>query len=45
MCLEKYNFNKNIDVYSNNSYHVDSDEEYYDEKWIDSFLATIRKIR
>ena len=27
--LEKYNFNKDIDICSNNSYYVDSDEEYY----------------
>ena len=44
MLLEKYNFNKDIEVYSNNSYYADSDEEYYDEKFIDLFLETIRKI-
>ena len=43
MLLEKYNFNKDIEVYSNNSYYADSDEEY-DEKFIDLFLETIRKI-
>ena len=31
--LEKYNFNKDIEIHSNNNpYYVDSDEEYYDEK-------------
>ena len=44
MVLEKYNFNKDIEVYSNNSYYADSDEEYYDEKFRDLFLETIRKI-
>ena len=27
-----YNFNKVIEICSNNSYYVDSDEEYYDKK-------------
>ena len=40
MFLEKYNFNKDIEIYSNNSYYVDSDEEY-----VDLFLETIRKMR
>ena len=44
MVLEKYNFNKDIEVYSNNSYYADSDEEYDDEKFRDLFLETIRKI-
>ena len=43
--LEKYNFNKDIEIYSNNSYYVDSDEEYYDEEYVDLFLETIRKMR
>ena len=30
--LEKYNFNKDIEIYSNNFYLVNSDEEYHDEK-------------
>ena len=30
--LPNYNFNKDIEIYSNNSYYVDSDEEYYDER-------------
>ena len=31
--LEKYNFNKDIEIHSNNNpYYVDSDEEYFDEK-------------
>ena len=42
--LEKYNFNKDIEIYSNNSYCIDSDKEYYDEKQISLFLETIRKI-
>ena len=42
--LEKYNFNKDIEIYSNNSYYIDSDKEYYDEKEIFLFLETIRKI-
>ena len=42
--LEKYIFNKDIKIYSNNSYYVDSDEEYYDKKCIDLFLESIRKI-
>ena len=42
--LEKYNFNKDIEIYSNNSYYIDSDKEYYDEKQISLFLETIRKI-
>ena len=45
MFLEKYNFNKDIEIYSNNSYYVDSDEEYYDEEYVDLFLETIRKMR
>ena len=28
MFLEKYSFNKDIEINSNNSYYVDSDEEY-----------------
>ena len=44
MFLEKCYFNKDIEIYSKNSYYVDSDEEYYDEKFIDLFLETIRKI-
>ena len=44
MVLEKYNVNKDIEVYSNNSYYADSDEEYDDEKFRDLFLETIRKI-
>ena len=36
--LEKYNFDNDIEVYSNNSYCVDFDEECYDEKCIDLFL-------
>ena len=39
--LEKYDFNKNR-ICSNYSYYEDSDEEYYDEKYIDLFLETIR---
>ena len=39
-----YNFNKDTEVYSNNSSYVDSDEEYYDEKCMNLFLETIRKI-
>ena len=42
--LEKYDFNKDVDIYSDNSYYVDSDEEYYHEKWRDFFLETIGKI-
>ena len=44
MFLEKYYFNKGIEVYSNNSYYVESEEEYYDEKCIVLFLEAIRKI-
>ena len=44
MLLEKYYFNKDIEIYSNNSYYVEPDEEYYDEKCIDLFLETIRKV-
>ena len=29
--LEKNIFNKDIEIYSNNSSYVDSDKEYYDE--------------
>ena len=36
--LEKYNF------HSNNFYYEDSAEKCYDEKCIDLFLETIRKI-
>ena len=35
--LEKYNFNESIEIYSNYSYYVDSD----DEKHIDLFLETM----
>ena len=42
MFLEKYNFNKGREIYSNNSYNVDSDGGYYDEKCIDLFLETIK---
>ena len=42
--LEKYYFDKDIEIYSNNSYYVESDEKYYDKKCIDLFLETIRKI-
>ena len=44
MLLEKYYFNKDIEIYSNNSYYVESDEEYYEGKCRDLFLETIRKI-
>ena len=45
MFLEKYNnFNKDIEIYCNNSYNVDSDEGYYDEKCAGLFLETARKI-
>ena len=43
MILEKYYFNNDIEIYSNNSYYVESDKEYYDKKCIDLFLATIKK--
>ena len=36
--LEKYSFDKDIEMYSNNSYFVESDEEYYNEKCIDLFI-------
>ena len=42
--LEEYDFNKDTEIYSNNSYYVDSDEEYYDEECIDLFLETLTKI-
>ena len=42
--LEKYYFNKDIETYSNKSYYLEPDEEYYDEKCIDLFLGTKRKI-
>ena len=42
--LEKYYFDKDIEIYSNNSYYVESDEEYYEGKCRDLFLETIRKI-
>ena len=32
------------EIYSTNAYYVGSDEEYYDEKCIDLFLETKRKI-
>ena len=44
LVLEKYNFDNGIEVYSNNSYYVDFYAEYYDEKYINLFLKTIRKI-
>ena len=40
-----YYFNKDTGIYSNNSYYVDSDEEYYDENSVDLYLETIRKMR
>ena len=43
MFLEKYNLSEDIEIYSNNSYYVDSDEECYDEKFKDLILET-RKI-
>ena len=42
MFLQKYHFYNDIEIYSNNSYYIDSDEEYYDEKCIDLFLETIK---
>ena len=42
--LEKYYFNKDIETYSNKSYYLEPDEEYYVEKCIDLFLGTKRKI-
>ena len=42
--LEKYNFSKDIEIYFNKSYYADSDKECYDEKRIDLFLETIRRI-
>ena len=42
--LKIYNFNKDTEIYYNNFYYVDSDEEYYDEKCMSLFLETIRKI-
>ena len=44
MFLEIYNIIKNIEIYSNGSYYVDSNEEYYNGKCIVLFLKTIRKI-
>ena len=44
MFLEKYNFDKDVEIHSNNPYYVHSDEECYSEKCIDLFLETIRKI-
>ena len=32
MFLEKYNFDKDLEIYSNHSYYLDLDEEYHDEK-------------
>ena len=39
-----YYLKKFLKIYYNNFYYVDSDEEYYDEKCMDLFLETIRKI-
>ena len=33
MFLGKYDFNKDIEIYSNNSYYVDSDKEYYEKMY------------
>ena len=44
MLLEKYIFNKDKEIHSNNSYYLNSDKEYYDEKYLDLFLETIREI-
>ena len=33
MFLGKYDFNKDIEIYSNNSYYVDSDEGYYEKMY------------
>ena len=44
MFLGKNSSDKDKEDYFNNSYYVDADEEYYDEKCIGSFLETIRKI-
>ena len=41
---QKYYFNKDIEIYSKNSYYVEPGEEYYDEICTDLFLETIRKI-
>ena len=38
MFLENYYFNRDIEIYSNSSEYVESDEEYYDGKCIDLFL-------
>ena len=39
--LEKYNFNKDKAIYSNGSYYVDFDEEYYNGKC--SFISKNNK--
>ena len=36
--LENYYFNRDVEIYSNSSKYVESDEEYYDGKCIDLFL-------
>ena len=41
--LGKYDFNKDTEIYSNNSYYVDSDEEYY-EKMCRFIFRNIKKI-
>ena len=44
MFLENYYFNKDIEICSNNSWHVEYDEQYYDEKRLDLFLEATRKV-
>ena len=31
MFFDKYNFNNEIEIYSDDSYNIDSDEEYFDD--------------
>ena len=44
MFPEKYNSNRDIEIYPNNSYYAGSDDEYYDEKCKDLLLETTEKI-
>ena len=38
MFLEEYNCNRDIEFFSNNSYFVDCDEEYYNEIYMCGFI-------
>ena len=45
MFFEKYNFNDEIEIYSDDSYNVDSDEEYSDDPDLSDEKIPMKKIQ